>query len=74
MCHHLQTSKASLSCLNVCVLWQLLSAEIPTQGGEFFNYMLYLMEQAPAMSMSELVELDHKMCMDYACYPAWNWA
>ena len=48
--------------------------QYPTKVVSFFDYMLYLMEQATILSVAELVDLDHKMCMDFYVHPEWNWA
>ena len=39
--------------------------QYPTKVVSFFDYMLYLMEQATILSVPELVDLDHKMRMDF---------
>ena len=46
----------------------------PDKVVSFFDYLMFLMEHAKVMSVPELVELDHRMRIDFSCYPEWNWA
>ena len=48
--------------------------QYPTKVVSFFDYLLYIMEQATLLSVAELVDLDHKMRMDFYVHPEWNWA
>ena len=48
--------------------------QYPTKVVSFFDYMLYLMEQATILSIPELVDLDHKMRMDFYVHLEWNWS
>ena len=48
--------------------------QYPTKVVSFFDYMLYLMEQATILSVPELVDLDHKMRIDFYVHPEWNWS
>ena len=48
--------------------------QYPTKVVSFLDYLLYLMEQATLLSVAELVDLDHKMRMDFYVHPEWNWA
>ena len=48
--------------------------QYPTKVVSFFDYLLYLMEQATFLSVPELVDLDHKMRMDFYVHPEWNWS
>ena len=48
--------------------------QYPTKTVSFFEYLLYIMEQATLLSVAELVDLDHQMRMDFYVHPEWNWA
>ena len=48
--------------------------QYPTKVVSFLDYLLYLMEQATLLYVAELVDLDHKMRMDFYVHPEWNWA
>ena len=45
----------------------------PEKMVSFFDYLMYLMEQAEVLDVSDLVMLDHRMRQDFACHPDWNW-
>ena len=46
----------------------------PPKVISFFDYLLYLVEQVTLLSVPELVDLDHKMRMDFYVHPEWNWS
>ena len=45
----------------------------PEKTVSFFDYLMYLMEQADVLDVPDLVMLDHRMRQDFACHPDWNW-
>ena len=45
----------------------------PEKTVSFFDYLMYLMEQAEVLDVADLVMLDHRMRQDFACHPDWNW-
>ena len=45
----------------------------PEKTVSFFDYLMYLMEQAEVLEVPDLVMLDHRMCQDFTCHPDWNW-
>ena len=45
----------------------------PEKMVSFFDYLMYLMEQADVLDVPDLVMLDHRMRQDFAYHPDWNW-
>ena len=48
--------------------------QYPRKVVSFFDYLMYLMEQAENMSPFDLASLGHKIRHDFTCHPDWNWA
>ena len=48
--------------------------KFPRKMASFFDYLLYLIEQADMLTVAGLVHLDHLIQQDFAANPQWNWA
>ena len=46
----------------------------PEKTISFFDYMLFLMDQAGRLNVAGLARLDHLMRQDFAANPDWNWS
>ena len=46
----------------------------PEKMASFFDYLLYLIEQADMLTVAGLVCLNHLMHQDFTANPDWNWA
>ena len=48
--------------------------KFPGKTISFFDYLMFLVEHSLSMSLTDLVELDHKMRIDFWCNLEWNWS
>ena len=46
----------------------------PGKTVSFFDFLLFLMEQATFLTLTGLIALDSVMCQDFAANPEWNWS